>query len=335
MFKNRMDQNKTDGSPDQDGAPSIDAPLREVFSDTATERKKPPRLLLLLLFFLLAVLGAGVYFIYVLPSSSATARPDPPARQPIAIPEKPAAPKMSDAVKPASPENRGGSEDPGEKYDNETLKKKPAFSSAGASEPRSEASSAKAGIAAEISKTEKTDEPIAAKAEPTEPVAEKKEQPVADAVSFPQPEFTLNVGAYLIEGNLKETEGLIRQLGYEPRLEEIARPVEMVRLRIGEFPPEEARDRLANLADSAPDAFLVHGEKTSVVYAASYFNLDRARRFADRLFLKGIRVEEEPAQVEKRMTLVSFGEFPDRASADAAAGRIREAGLDVQVISRR
>lgn len=164
-----------------------------------------------------------------------------------------------------------------------------------------------------------------------EPVAAGK--PVASGVSVGA--YTVEAGAYRLESSLKEAEERLRRIGFEPQVTTAKKALAMTRLRVGSFAPEAGRAKLEALAELAPDAFVVRKGDELVVYAASYHDLDKARRFADRLHAEGVQVEEEAAEVEVPLFLLRSGIFPDLASARAAAARVRAEGLEALVVKKR
>ncbi len=156
----------------------------------------------------------------------------------------------------------------------------------------------------------------------------------AEGIVVSSGNYMLNAGAFLVKANLAEASDKVRQLGFEPRVSPVKKTVEMTRLRVGAYPPAEGKAKLAELRKATPDAFSLLRKGKMVLYAASYRSLDKARAHADRLFEKGIRVEEEPASVKIGFSDLSFGDFPDRAAAEKAAKTARAAGLDVKVVKK-
>jgi hypothetical protein len=176
----------------------------------------------------------------------------------------------------------------------------------------------------------KAEAPAVVAAKVAEPVKPEAAKPVADGVV---PRFQVQVGAYLLSGNLKQAEKEVRQLGFEPRRSEATKMTSMVRLKLGNYPAAEGPARLAELKKSSVDAFLLYTGEMATIYAGSYLSLDKARRQADLLWEKGIRVEEVKADVEVPLHRLSFGGFADKASAAAAAQKARATGLDAQVVA--
>lgn len=178
-------------------------------------------------------------------------------------------------------------------------------------------------------------EPPVVKAEPAP--KEKVETPVPASSAVPAPvvisgRYALQAGAYLFASGLKGAQQRIEQFGYEPRMVKAPKMVAMTRLRVGSYPKDIAQARLEEVRELAPDAFVLREEDQMVVYAGSFYNLDQARALADRLYAQGVRVEEETAHVELPVTMVQFGDFQDKAQADAVAGSARAAGLEVLVV---
>lgn len=147
--------------------------------------------------------------------------------------------------------------------------------------------------------------------------------------------YTVEAGAFRLESNLNRAEERLRRLGFEPRVTRGKKITAMTRLRVGAFAPAEGRARIEELAELAPDAFAVRQGDEVVVYAASYHDLDKARRFADRLYAQGLRVEEEAARVEVPLFLLSFGEYTDLTSARDAAAQVRADGLGAFVVKKQ
>jgi hypothetical protein len=147
--------------------------------------------------------------------------------------------------------------------------------------------------------------------------------------------FTIQGGAFLIRGNLLKAEQSVRRLGFEPMVVTEKRLVEMTRLRVGSYAPDEGMTQLRELKEIAPDAFTIRQGDRLVLYAASFFDLDKARSFADRLYMRDIHVDEEKIQVQIPLSILSFGDFPDKAAAEKAAARAKAEGLDVTITARR
>ncbi len=147
--------------------------------------------------------------------------------------------------------------------------------------------------------------------------------------------YTIDAGAFLLKSNRLAAEKIIRRLGFQPQVKTMKRPVKMVRLRLGgPYTPMEAEAKLKEMAATAPDSFAVSKGDQMMVYAGSYHSLDQARVYADRLFQKGIRVEEEPAEVPMLLHLVTFGSFADKAEASEVLTKAKAAGLETTLLAK-
>lgn len=261
---------------------------------SAEGKKSSTRRLFLLLILLLVAAGAALFFF--LGSQEAPPPPAPPERQPIALPVPPPPPAEQPAATAAKPQA-----------------------------PVSEPAAAPAAPAKKEAAAAKEEKVAAMPAPPAAP-----ESKVAGAVPA-RGGYFLQAGAYLLKENLRGAEATVRRLGFEPRVKTVVRTLPMTRLRVGAFFAEEGEAKLKALKAVAPDAFLIRQGEYVLVYAGTYQDLDRARRAADLLYQKGIRVDEEAVKAEASLSLLSFGDFADPAAAREAAARARKAGLDVIV----
>ena len=162
-----------------------------------------------------------------------------------------------------------------------------------------------------------------------------KSAPPTKAAATTNGKYTLRAGVYLLASSTKNAEQAIRKLGYTPVRTPLQRKVKMTRLKVGTFSPEEAKAKVAELAKLAPDAFILTQDGQATVYAGSYLIHNEARSFADQLYSKGVRVEEEPAMVEETLQAISFGAFSDRKAAQEAADQAKKAGLEPMIIKHR
>ncbi len=144
--------------------------------------------------------------------------------------------------------------------------------------------------------------------------------------------YGIQVGAFLLPANLQRAEARLRQLGLTGQALATSKPVTMIRLRVGTFPKAQGVAKLKELAELAPDAFLLPQGEELAVYAGSFHDLDGARRFADRLYQQGIHLTEEKTVVPLPLTLLRVEGFADRDAALVAAEKIRATGLDAMVL---
>jgi cell division septation protein DedD len=158
----------------------------------------------------------------------------------------------------------------------------------------------------------------------------------SEAVSPPathQP-FTLSAGTFVNKKNQREVEKTIRRLGYTPKVKSTFIMVPMTRLRLGVYDPATAQARRRELSAQLPGLFAMKQGSKVALYAGSFQSLDQARSFADKLYLRGILVDEETVSLRMPVKNVSYGSFASRAAAEKAAKRAATAGLTAQVVKR-
>ena len=110
--------------------------------------------------------------------------------------------------------------------------------------------------------------------------------------------------------------------------------VRLTRLRLGSYPETEAKEALAYARGIAPDAFALRVGGTTTVYAGTFANQANLSQMAERFTREGVKVAEEPVEVQRTISLVRFGGFPDQAAANQMAARARRAGIAAEVISK-
>jgi hypothetical protein len=147
--------------------------------------------------------------------------------------------------------------------------------------------------------------------------------------------YTLTAGTYLLQSSVASISKKISSLGYEPVITPVKREVTMTRLKLGTYPLAEAAAKVAELKAVAPGAFSIRSGNQETVYAGSYVVLDKARRFADALYKKGISLEEEPVQVKKTLHRVTFGGFASQDEAKSAGRQAAAKGVEAQAVKNR
>lgn len=178
--------------------------------------------------------------------------------------------------------------------------------------------------------------PVKTVPEPTKQVFEKPE--VTKSAMVPdvaEGAYTLTAGTYLLASSVKSVSKKIRALGYEPVMTPVQRKVTMTRLKLGSYSHAQAAVKKAEIKSVAPGVFGIRKGDKETVYAGSFVVLDKARRFADSLFAKGIRLEEEPVQVVKTLQRVTFGSFADSTAATSAGRQAAAKGVEAKVIKNR
>jgi cell division septation protein DedD len=147
--------------------------------------------------------------------------------------------------------------------------------------------------------------------------------------------WLIEAGTYVNAAELKAVKQKVRSLGYEPQVSTMQKNVRMTRLRIGSYPESEVKEALAYARGIAPDAFALRAGETSTVYAGTFTSAENLRQMTQRFSSEGVKVEEEPLEVKRTISLVRFGGFPDQAAANQAAAQARRAGIVAEVIKSR
>ncbi len=324
-----------------------------------------PRVLLLLL--LLVGLGAAAFYYFAaVPQNPAPATAVKPQRQPIPIPipvptQVPAAPKPLE-----TPESQQAAAAPVLKEKAAAVVRSGKNSGSLSSNRDAEALKVSAQVprgvlkevlpedepAAPVTKEVMETPSLRASIEKTVPVAAAKtstvplKRPIAvepakkmpvesPLAAVPVGHYMVEVGVYLEKVHFEEARLSLEQLGYEPRAVEIEKEMEMTRLWVGAFAPDEARRRHSELKAIAPDAFLLPDGDQLAVYAGSYHDLDQARSWSDKLYRHNVQVTEQQAMVMVSLTRLNFGDYASLAEARKAAERVRAAGLSTYVLKKR
>lgn len=168
---------------------------------------------------------------------------------------------------------------------------------------------------------------------PAPKTVEAKAAPAATAATGGP--WMVEAGTYLNAAALKAAEKKIRGLGYEPRVSTTTKNVRLTRLRIGSYPEGEVKEALAYARGVAPDAFAIRSGDTFTLYAGTFANPQNIREMTERLGGEGVRVEEEPVEVKRTISLLRFGGFADQSAATDAATRARKAGIAADVVVPR
>lgn len=295
----------------------------------AEGKKKGSSTRILLLILLLVVAVAGAFFYFGLSEEPEVAAPAPVKKQPIAMPVPVAPPVPATETQPVA-----GTAQPVAVAAPVTAK----VEAAPAGPAAMQTESATGPVA---KKAQPGTEAVAVTPQPAAPVAKVEAPtptpmaaPVAKAAAAPVGKYTVDAGSFLLDANRREAEKVIGALGYPAEAVTVKRPIQMVRLRVGSYPPADAEAKRAAISSFAPGAFTLPRGEEVVVYAGSYLDLDKARAFADRLFLNGVEVEEEKAEVPMKLVRITFGSFPDQEAARQAAARAQSAGLNAVVVGR-
>lgn len=273
-------------------------------------RAMSKRTLLLGLLFLLVIGGAGYYLL----------------SDPFAPVPKPAAPvKAKVAVQPAQPA-------PAPAAAVKTATPAPVAVTAGKVSPPTPAAKKPVATDAKAVPVAKT---VAGTAAIVSPAEVKGEVVTPAALPVTRKPFSLSAGAFISKENQHEVEKKIHQLGYTPKVETAYSMVPMTRLLLGIFAdPAAAEARRQELVGSIPDIFTLKQGTEVALYAGSYQDINKARRFADQLYQRGILADEETVSLRMPLKKIIFGAFASRSEAEKVAKRAAASGLKTQVHKR-
>ncbi len=143
--------------------------------------------------------------------------------------------------------------------------------------------------------------------------------------------FVVQTGAFADPGNRDDTLAKLRKLGYAGKATAVPLTKPMTRLLVGVYPEKTAKRKLKDIAAIAANAFSLGKNGNLAVYAGAFPSSAAARGTVARLAQKGIAVTEERAKVKTTLWRITVPGFADRNAADAAARRIKTAGLEAEV----
>jgi hypothetical protein len=311
------------------------------------EKKSGSKRLLYLLLLMFVLLGGAVYVLFLAPADGpsppvkvvtaprkpvATSMPKPiaaPVPKPVAAPvPKPVA---APVPKPAQPEKSATvtvSPSPVEVKETSSLPAKP---EAVVAEKSLTPAQSPDVLTESNSESNETVEPEAevAKTEPKLFESRSATAPAAEGA------YTLSAGAFALQSSVDGVLEKISKLGYQGSIQKLHRKIPMMRLLVGVYSADTAAKKLSQVKQITDGAFsLVKGDKVAV-YAGSFFVLDQARIFADRtLYKSGIRVTEEPVEVDQTLQRVTFGSFASKDDAAKISLKASGLGLDAKPVRK-
>ncbi len=146
--------------------------------------------------------------------------------------------------------------------------------------------------------------------------------------------FNVEVGPFINSDGLQSGRQILSDLGLQPEQKKGRGPVHMIRLQYGIYPPEEAQVHLAKLKQSVKSAFLLPQGDKKVLYAGSFFEMERAVKLQAELQEKQIILQAVDAEVVMAGTMLVALQA-DRKTAQQLADHIRKRGLNVRVVETR
>lgn len=191
----------------------------------------------------------------------------------------------------------------------------------------------------------------AAKAEPIKPVAAVKPaatpKVAAKKVSAPKAAtkpavapakvggpWTVVVGSYVVEERLAADMARVKGAGLTPVMTSGQRHMTtMHRLKYGEYPDREtAQQAVELLKKKAGDGFAIQKAGKHEVFAGSYAQPGSAQAEQQRLAAAGVKVTIQKSQVGVPSRKLTAGTFTDRAAAEAALKKLKQAGIGTPVL---
>ena len=155
-----------------------------------------------------------------------------------------------------------------------------------------------------------------------------KTEPTPVSSPIPVPTVVLTAGSYISPRTVQQVTAKIDKLGYKVSSSQKKEPYEVTRLLVGSFEKAQANKRLAEIKKHAEGAFLLAEDGQYSVYAGSFISLDKARRAADILYQKGIRVDERQSKIDFSVTTLRFGEFVTEAEAQGTLNKLKKKGVE-------
>ncbi len=178
-------------------------------------------------------------------------------------------------------------------------------------------------------KPAKVAKPVAVKT----PAQAKTERQVVKPAAR-QGAYTLLVGEYAVEREMKNRRASLKKLGVTPiRGIKTKKTETMYRLYLSDFDTHYAADlELQKLQQIAGSAFILGKNGRFAVYAGSYLHKHGADAERRRLAGKGFKLIIKTAKVKMPVTRITAGSFSSSEDAEKEAGRLRSSGINAAVI---
>lgn len=148
--------------------------------------------------------------------------------------------------------------------------------------------------------------------------------------------WSLTVGNYVLEDALSADMGRVRKAGFKP----VVKPSErrkttMNRLFVSEFNDRAAAlSTMGTLKRHTSDVFIIEQGGRFAVYAGSYLQSDAANSEQERLKAAGITSTLKRVDIAIPSQSLTVGPFKSRKEADAALGRLKNAGIKAALLKK-
>jgi len=179
----------------------------------------------------------------------------------------------------------------------------------------------------------------AVKPVPASPMADRKAAPVKPAAKGAAPAkiggpWTLVVGSYLVEERLAADMAKVKKVGLTPVMTSGQRRVNtMHRLKYGDYANREAAQQAVELLKrKAGDGFSIQKAGKYEVFAGSYAQLESAQAEQQRLASAGLKLTIQKTQVGVPTRKLTAGTYTDRAAAEVALKKLKQAGVGTPVL---
>lgn len=192
------------------------------------------------------------------------------------------------------------------------------------------------------------EQPVKEEVEAPEPVVDEVQETVpviTDAKPAPElppaaveagVQYSLQVGAFILNSSVVDLENKLRGLGYEPYLKKGSTTAMMNMLTVGPFGKvEEARSALSRLKAAGVDSNMrQRSDGSSIINAGSYLLEENAGRVMKKIRSLGYPVKLLKREAKLPMTFVRIGQYQDLDEANSAKAELKGKGLDGIVVKQ-
>jgi cell division septation protein DedD len=180
---------------------------------------------------------------------------------------------------------------------------------------------------------------------PEPPTVTQEETASVPAESTPEPEpaavsesresqYSIQVGALILDSSVAELEKKLQGLGYEPVLKKGSTTAMMNMLTVGPFgDADEARAALSRLKEAGVDSNMRRRDDGgAIINAGSYLLEENANSVMKKIRSLGYPVKLLKREARLPMTFVRVGHYPDLEEANRANEELKGRGLDGIVV---
>ncbi len=146
------------------------------------------------------------------------------------------------------------------------------------------------------------------------------------------PLYSIEIGPCMNKRVMEQANEMLHSHGFEARQTSGTGMVGVTRLLVGVYPTKEARNRLKVLKKTVDSAFVLPEGGQLALYAGSFYQTDRAIRFAESLEQKRIKVIAIAGEIEKKGKMLVVQQV-DRQTAEAISKQMSGLELTSKVIA--